>query len=222
MVKKFNLSDIKDKKKVILLYGSPGTGKTTAIGKLKGKTLIIDVDEGAYVLDKKNKNIEIWTLEKDLSDLKNVFEDLEKKCPYDNICLDSISTLEKKMLTLYGRSGRNDGAPEMLHYSRTGFKLADYFNRLIDLPANIIITAWERKEEIIKKNGTKFNRVMPLLSGKTPEYIMGICGLVGHVEISEKEETAGERYIRLDKTEEIDAKDRYDKRIYCKVEDLIL
>jgi len=222
MVKKLTLDKVKEPYKVMLLYGSPGTGKTTALGMMKGKTLIIDVDEGAYVLNEEKTNIEIWQLEKDLSDLKQVFEELEKDCPFDNVCFDSISTLEKKMLANYGRIGKNDGAPEMLHYQKVSFKLTDYFNRLISLPANIIITAWERKEEITKKNGTKYTKLMPLLSGKTPEYIMGLCGLVGHVEISEKEETIGQRFIRLDKTDEIEAKDRYDKRIYCKVEDLLL
>jgi hypothetical protein len=44
---------------------------------------------------------------------------------------------------------------------------------------------------------------------------------VGQVIISTKEETAGERYIRLSSDMNTVAKDRIGKRQYCKFEELI-
>ena len=42
--------DLKQDKITALFYAPPGLGKTTLLGMLPGKTLIIDVDRGTSVL----------------------------------------------------------------------------------------------------------------------------------------------------------------------------
>lgn len=221
MVKKFKLSEIPESYKTVLLYGPPGAGKTTALGMLKGKTLIIDVDNGTKVLDKGKANIDIAQLDENLSDLAELLEELEADCKYDNVCIDSISELEKALLTIAGRYGKNDGAPELRHYNQVGFRVVDYCRRLRNVKANIVFTAWEQLQEYIMADGSKYNQAKPMMSGKTGETIMGLCDVVGHLEISSKEETLGKRFVRLDATSSCLAKDRLDKRVYCKVEDLL-
>ncbi len=41
-----NAKDIKRDHLTVLIYGTPGMGKTTLLGNLKGRTLIVDVDKG--------------------------------------------------------------------------------------------------------------------------------------------------------------------------------
>ena len=43
-------TDLTEGKLTALIYGTPGMGKTTLLGTLPGRTLIIDVDKGTSVL----------------------------------------------------------------------------------------------------------------------------------------------------------------------------
>lgn len=212
------IADIKNDKITALVYASPGYGKTTMLGKLKGKTLIIDVDKGSSVLAGQQGDISILRLDDDLNDLFTVLKKLEESCPFDNICIDSLSELEKSMLTVYGRLGKNDGAPELAHYNRTQFKIVDICRRFRNLPANIIFTTWESIIDYVAVDGSKYNKSIPMLSGKTSDTICGLCDVVGRLEISKDEG----RFIRLEASQTIVAKDRINKRAYCKIEDLIL
>jgi len=211
-------SELKNEKQTILLYAPPGFGKTTLLGMLPGKTLIVDVDQGTSVL-KGNKNVDIVRLDQSLADLPKVLEMLEKKNEYDNVCLDSLSELEKAMLTVYGREGKNDGAPEQGHYLKTQFKIADYCRRFRSLTGNTVFTAWENLKEIIAPTGEKYTQARPLMSDKSVDLICGLCDVVGQIVISTKDQ---ERYIKFEGGSTVVAKDRLKKRKFCKFEELMI
>ena len=215
------ISELKNTNISALIYSSPGNGKTTALGELQGKTLIIDVDRGTSVLAGSKADISVIRLDEELKDLFKVLEKLESECPFDNICIDSLSELEKSMLTLYGRLGKNDGAPELAHYNRTQFKITDICRRFRNLPANIIFTAWESSSDHIHPSGEKYTQARPMLSGKSADTICGLCDIVGRLEISSKDDNAGKRYIRLEASPIVVAKDRIFKRKYCETNQLI-
>ena len=212
-----NGKDLKLRRQTVLLYGAPGMGKTTALGALPGKTLIIDVDRGADVLIG-NSHVDIVRLAPDLKDMKEVLETLEQKCEYDNVCLDSLSELELGMLAILGRLGKNGGAPELVHYGQAHFRLLDTCRRLRALPANIIFTAWEEYKEVVALDGTKYTQTRPMMSGKTVENICGLCDIIGELVLSQKDNN---RYIRLEATPTLVAKDRFFKRQFCTPETLL-
>jgi hypothetical protein len=60
-----------------------------------------------------------------------------------------------------------------------------------------------------------------MLSGKCADTICGLCDIVGRLEISTKDDTAGKRYIRLEASPVVVAKDRIYKRKFCKTNELI-
>ena len=60
-----------------------------------------------------------------------------------------------------------------------------------------------------------------MLSGKTADTIMGLCDVVGRLEISNKEDTKGKRYIRLEASPVVTAKDRLQKRSYCEIQEVL-
>ncbi len=218
MMEILNGKDLKLRRQTVLLYGAPGTGKTTALGALPGRTLIIDVDRGADVL-MGNERVDIVRLDPEMKNMKDVLGELEKECVYDNVCLDSLSELERGLLTFLGRTGKNGGAPELAHYNQVQFKMVDTCRRLRVLPANIVLTAWEEYKEVVAVDGTKFTQTRPMMSGKTAENICGLCDIVGEVVISPKD---ANRYIRLEAQATLVAKDRFFKRQFCTPESLLV
>lgn len=210
-------AELQDEKVTALFYAPPGMGKTTLLGSLSGKTLIVDVDRGTRVL-KGKENVDIVRLSEDLSDLPEILRELQASCPYDNVCIDSLSELERGMLTYFGRVGKNDGVPEMGHYQKVDFKIMDYCRQFRGLPCNIVFTAWEYLAEVIAVSGEKYTQARPMLRDKTVNNVCGLCDVVGQVIVSTKD---GERYVRLEGTNTVVAKDRLKKRKFCRFEEAI-
>lgn len=210
-------TELQDEKVTALFYAPPGMGKTTLLGSLSGKTLIVDVDRGTSVL-KGKENVDIVRLSEDLSDLPEILKELQASCPYDNVCIDSLSELERGMLTYFGRIGKNDGVPEMGHYQKVDFKIMDYCRQFRDLPCNIVFTAWEYLAEVIAVSGEKYTQARPMLRDKTVNNVCGLCDIVGQVIVSTKD---GEHYVRLEGTNTVVAKDRLRKRKFCRFEEVL-
>ncbi len=210
-------TELQDEKVTALFYTPPGMGKTTLLGSLSGKTLIVDVDRGTSVL-KGKENVDIVRLSEDLSDLPEILRELQTSCPYDNVCIDSLSELERGMLTYFGRVGKNDGVPEMGHYQKVDFKIMDYCRQFRGLPCNIVFTAWEYLAEVIAVSGEKYTQARPMLRDKTVNNVCGLCDVIGQVIVSTKD---GERYVRLEGTNTVVAKDRLKKRKFCRFEEAI-
>jgi phage nucleotide-binding protein len=198
-----------------LIYSEPGMGKTTLLGGLSGRTLIMDMDHGTCVLKNNQSAIEIYHVSPDLSDVKPTFEELQMKkgCGYANICLDTGTELEKAMLVRYGQTGKNDGAPELLHYNRAQFKMREYIRVLRDLTqygVNVIVTAWEMPLELMEIDGVKTTKAYPMFAPKLTGEICGLFSIVGRIE-----EGKESRYIRLTQSVRAMAKDRLYNRKAC-------
>jgi phage nucleotide-binding protein len=225
-------SDLREARTCGIIYGAPGTGKTTAIPFiLQGqKKLLIDIDRSSQVLRSKRtlekidgladlvKDVSIINVGLDVNkwlDILNWLEEGGAK-DYAGIFIDNISELEHQMLTEYGRVGKNDGAPEQLHYNRTQFKIIDYVRRLRALDTNVIFTAWDIQRDVIRKSGEKYTEFIPKLSGKSVDTICGLCNVVAHIEQVEKG-----RFFRLMRTPEVYAKDQIQGRKNCLIPELI-
>ena len=209
--------ELTSEKPTCLIYGIPGIGKTTLLGMLQGKTLIIDIDKGARVLND-CENVDVIRVSEDLHEIKEVLQELQEKCEYQNIAIDSLSELERSLLAFYGRKGNNDGVPSLQDYGRVNIKIMDICRQFRALPCNIFFTAWEEHDEIIAATGEKFTQARPLLRDKSVDNICGLCDIVGQIITSTKD---GERYVRLEGSNNAIAKDRIYKRKYCKFEELL-
>lgn len=204
--------DLKQEKITALFYAPPGLGKTTLLGMLKGKTLIIDVDRGTSVLGG-NESVDIIRLSENFAELPEILKELQAKCPYDNVCIDSLSELERGMLAYFGRMGKNDGVPDMGSYQRVDFKIVDWCRQFRALPCNMIFTAWEKQSEVVAITGEKYTQARPMLRDKNIDNVCGLCDIVGQIVVSPKD---GERYIRLEANQNVVAKDRIKKRQFLK------
>ena len=137
-----------------LIYAPPGMGKTTLLGGLPGKTLIIDIDRGTSVLSG-NPNVDIVRLSDDLHEMNEILSELKSKCEYQNVALDSLSELQQGMLAYLGRIGKNNGVPDMQAYGRVDIRIIDWCRQFRALPCNVFFTAWEIQKEIVLPSGEK-------------------------------------------------------------------
>lgn len=216
-----------------IIYAPPGTGKTTCIpflAKKGGKTLLIDIDRSSQVLRSDEIKAAVPGIEPLLADVDilQIGFDMSKWVEavkwledgaykgYQVIVVDNLSELEHQMLTEYGRIGKNDGAPEQLHYNRTQFKVIDYVRRLRALDTNIMFTCWETQQEIIYQDGSKYTQAVPRLSGKSVDTVAGLCNVVARLKIGKES-----RYFGLEKTPTEYAKDQLRSRKYCAINELI-
>ena len=68
--------ELSEEKLTALIYGAPGMGKTTLLGTLPGRTLIVDVDKGTSVL-RGTSTADIIRLSEDLHEMPEVLKELQ-------------------------------------------------------------------------------------------------------------------------------------------------
>ena len=212
-----NAKDIKHNNLSVLIYSPPGMGKTSLLGSLPGKTLIIDVDKGTSVLAG-NENVDIVHFSDSLNEMKEIFPELQRNNPYRNICVDSLSELERSMLARLGAEGRNHGVPAQCDYLRVDYNIINWCRQFRAFNSNIFFTAWASFIEVTAPSGDKFTRCVPMLRGKNSENICGLCDIVGYITANPEN---GERFIRLESSASVIAKDRIFKRKFCKFEEVL-
>lgn len=211
-----NAKDIQHPHLTVLIYGTPGMGKTTLLGNLKGRTLIVDVDKGTSVLTG-CENVDVLRLSEDFREVPELVKQLTASCPYDNVCLDSLSELERAILARLANTN-STGIPTLQDYGKVNSSLMNICRQLREIKANIFFTAWEQYTEVIAPSGEKYSRIEPMIRDKNMNNVVGLCDIVGRLYVDRESE---ERRVWLDARPNVIAKDRVYKRRMCGFEDVI-
>ena len=141
-----NAKDIKQPHITALIYGTPGMGKTTLLGSLPGRTLIVDIDKGTCVLAGK-ENIDILSFSGNFRELEEISRQFRQTCHYDNICIDTLSELERYMLNIKAAKS-STGIPQINDYGIVNNYLLKLCRDFREINANIFFTAWEQYTDI--------------------------------------------------------------------------
>ena len=211
-----NAKDIQHPHLTVLIYGTPGMGKTTLLGNLKGRTLIVDADKGTSVLTG-NENVDVLRLSEDFREVPELVKQLKTNCPYDSVCLDSLSELERSVLARLANMNSN-GIPTLQDYGKVNSSIMNICRQLREINANIFFTAWEQYTEVIAPSGEKYSRIEPMIRDKNMNNVVGLCDIVGRLYVDRETE---ERRVWLDARPNVIAKDRVYKRRMCGFDDVI-
>ncbi len=215
----------------VLLYGKPGVGKTSSVRFLKGKTLVLSLDNSQRVLA--GTDVDIWKDPKldpddqsamfnraDPSDsiIQFINENGSNQNGYANIVIDNISSLEKDWFVEQGRKSHNGISNEIQDYGTWG----NYFTRLtmtlFAIPnVNVLVTAWENTRNITAESGQSFSQYAPAIRDSVRDGLLGLTDVVGRLMVNPK---TGGRGVILEGTDAIFAKNRLDHRTSAPIEEL--
>lgn len=209
-----------------LIYAQPGTGKTSTLKYLPGKTLVVDIDRTTNVLAQE-PNIDIvkldvrTPLESSRTLLKYIHDNLLNQ--YDNIAIDNLSEFEQAWFgekANQSKTGKGEdmGVPQMNNYNQYTYFLPDMVRYINSWPGvNKIYTAWEATRQIDTPSGQTYTQFIPQIREKIVTNIMGLMNLVGRMVISDKTKKRG---FILAPSNAVYAKNQLDNREFALQEDL--
>jgi phage nucleotide-binding protein len=191
----------------VLVYGEPGTGKTTICGSAPN-VLLIDVERGSLTLSGSNADVlEYVSFQQIDKFIDFLVADDPAFAKYDTIAFDSLSEMQRRVLddqlaTTSKATGLKTYKASWDHYGPNTQMLRELMSRFRDIPnKNLIVTAQSKMD---KDDTTGITFVRPDLTPKLSATITAMFDIVGYLKITGK----GERVLQVQPTKTVVAKSR--------------
>jgi len=187
----------------MIVYGDPGTGKTTLATTLaEGKTLIINTEAGLgpllgtkhIVFNLREAVLNGVNIEKAMTELYKKIRTREFNV--ENVVIDNVSELIDQ-LKIHFTTIRGKEFPELREHGDAAYKMLSWIHEwrdLQELGINVIFNAWEFPYDIQKNDGITETKTAPMVGKASCFRICGLCDVVAHLEVHEK---TGHRWLRI-------------------------
>jgi phage nucleotide-binding protein len=197
----------------VLVYGTPGVGKTWLAGTAEddarsAPVLFCDVEAGVLTIRKRGAQLDVVRIES-LEDLRLVHKELRSgKLPHRTVVIDSLTELHK--VTLRDISSGKP-IPSIQDWGVAAKKLEEIISYFRNLPINLVCTALEMDFKDEQTGGVSLR---PSLPGKLSASVGGYFDVVGRLTGKATKGADGtirvERQLQVQNHSNVTAKDRSD------------
>jgi phage nucleotide-binding protein len=202
-----------------IIYTKSGGGKTVNASRVEGKTLLIDSDTSSVVLQ--NFDRSNVTVKKILS-IANFMAEFETSAgsgEYQNIIVDNVTDIIDRWLLELGAIGKNGGNPGIQDYQTVYNGIKRLVRKAADCGVNVILNFWQDTYIVTNGDGPQTSMLSPKMPQKILENICGLCNIVAHIEVYEKDADKT-WYYNMVGSNNLYAKDQLFCRKTCMPEDI--
>jgi len=202
-----------------IIYTKSGGGKTVNTSRVEGKTRLIDSDNSSVVLQNFDRaNVSIVRITS-IADFMVEFEASASSGEFQNIIVDNVTDVIDRWLLELGERGKNGGNPGIQDYQTVYNGIKRLVRKASDCGVNVILNFWQDTYIFTNGDGAQTSMLSPKMPQKILENICGLCNIVAHIEVFEKDDKKTWFY-NMNGTNNLYAKDQLFCRKTCMPEDI--
>ena len=178
-----------------VLYGAPGSGKSSFINSLPGNVLIIDTDRGLASVEQDDR----FSVA-ECTSWNDVIEALSYTKDFDSVAVDHLTNIQE---LCYNDIMETNNVKKMLinHYGEASTRLKAFIDKLVDLSyqgKNVYVIAQEKNlniEDVVDENVPA--QTVPNLMDSVAKYITASSRIIGHTErVTKSKIVKGEKKVK--------------------------
>lgn len=201
-----------------IIFGAPGSGKTTNSTLVPGKTLLLCSDNSALVLnnfDRPNLTVKEVPSFKEYLD---AFDQATTSKQYDTVITDCLTDIIDGFIVECRESGKFGDVRQAYLLAYT--KIKALVRRAAHCGTDCIFNCWEDAEEIALPNGEITTRLSPMLPTKIKQQVCGLCNIIAYVTTAVDKEGKRRWYYVTEGSQTLMCKDQLGCRKNCLPENL--